>query len=46
MLKNSPDEFRRRDGIIKRDVAGDGLKVAKGRLGPDYFSPGARRRLA
>ena len=46
MPKHSPNEFRRRDGIIKRDVVGDGLKVAKGGLCPDYFSHRARRCFA
>jgi len=46
MLKNSFDEFRRRDRIIKRDVVGDGFKVAKGGLCPDYFSHRARRCFA
>ncbi len=35
-----------RTGFVQRDVAGDGIQIIEGRLGPNYFSHRAIRFLA
>ena len=43
---HAPEQLRRSDAILERDVVRDRFEVRNRRLGPDYFSHFARRTLA
>jgi len=44
--ENSPDQLTGGQGILKRDIVGNGVEVAESRLRPDYFSHRAILALA
>lgn len=44
--ENAPDQLTGGYGILKRNVVGNGIEVAEGRIRPDYFSHRAILALA
>ncbi len=44
--ENAPDQLTGGYGIFKRDIVGNGVEVAEGRIRPDYFSHRAILALA
>ncbi len=44
--ENAPDQLTGGYGILKRDIVGNGVEVAEGRIRPDYFSHRAILALA